>query len=169
MSEKSFSVGILMGSKNDWELMKGAAEALDEFGVSYNVRVISAHRSPGLLQTWLQGLKSAGTQAVICGAGGAAHLAGVVAGHVTLPVIGVPIPSGALQGLDALLATVQMPKGIPVATVAIGGSYNAGLLAVQILAGSQKELGQKLTAHKEAMQAKVEATTLSLQDENTSL
>ena len=139
-------IGIVMGSTSDWETMKEAAKTLDEFGVPYEAKAMSAHRTPQLVAEWASGAAKRGLKAIIAGAGGAAHLAGVVAAHTTLPVLGVPIPSKHLQGLDSLLATVQMPKGIPVATFAIGeaGAINAALYAIAMLALSDKVLDKKL-------------------------
>ena len=137
-------VAILMGSPNDKEKMKGAAEMLGRFGVESDERVMSAHRTPAEVAAFASSARDEGFAAVICGAGMAAHLAGVVAAHTTLPVIGVPLSGGALNGVDALYATVQMPKGIPVATVAVDGSANAGILAVEILAVSDRALAAKL-------------------------
>ncbi|MBA2609475.1 MAG: 5-(carboxyamino)imidazole ribonucleotide mutase, partial [Actinobacteria bacterium] len=127
-------VAVLMGSANDDDKMAGAKTMLERFGVAVDVHVMSAHRNPADVGAFATGARDAGYGAVICGAGMAAHLAGVVAAHTTLPVIGVPLSGGISDGLDALLATVQMPKGIPVATVAVNGSANAGILAAQILA-----------------------------------
>jgi 5-(carboxyamino)imidazole ribonucleotide mutase len=139
-------IGIVMGSTSDWETMKAAAKTLDEFGVPYEAKAMSAHRTPQLVAEWASGAAKRGLKAIIAGAGGAAHLAGMVAAHTTLPVLGVPIPSKHLQGLDSLLATVQMPKGIPVATFAIGeaGAVNAALYAIAMLALSDKDLDRKL-------------------------
>ena len=135
-----------MGSTSDWETMKAAAKMLEEFGVPYEAKAMSAHRTPDLVAEWATGAAKRGMKAIIAGAGGAAHLAGVVAAHTTLPVLGVPMPSKHLQGLDSLLSTVQMPKGIPVATFAIGeaGAANAALFAVAMLALSDKALEKKL-------------------------
>ena len=127
-------VGILMGSDSDWPVMKAAGDACAEFGIAHEVRVISAHRTPQELSRYAEGAHRRGLRVIIAGAGGAAHLPGVTAALTPLPVIGVPIESKALKGLDSLLSIVQMPSGIPVATVAIGGGRNAGLLAIQILA-----------------------------------
>ncbi|MFY9313991.1 MAG: 5-(carboxyamino)imidazole ribonucleotide mutase [Burkholderiales bacterium] len=140
-------VGIVMGSTSDWETMKAAAKVLEEFGVAYEAKAMSAHRTPKAVATWAEGAKANGMKAIIAAAGGAAHLAGVVAAHTTLPVLGVPMPSKHLQGLDSLLSTVQMPKGIPVATFAIGeaGAANAALFAVAILALSDSSLDKKLS------------------------
>jgi len=139
-------IGIVMGSTSDWETMKAAAKTLEEFGVPYEAKAMSAHRTPELVAEWAKSAAGRGMKAIIAGAGGAAHLAGVIAAHTTLPVLGVPIPSKHLQGLDSLLSTVQMPKGIPVATFAIGeaGAANAALYAVAMLALSDKTLAQKL-------------------------
>ena len=140
-------VGIVMGSTSDWDTMKNAAKMLEEFGVPHESKAMSAHRSPKLVSEWASSAAARGIKVIIAAAGGAAHLAGVVAAHTTLPVLGVPMPSKHLQGLDSLLSTVQMPKGIPVATFAIGdaGAANAALFAVAILALSDKELDDKLT------------------------
>lgn len=146
-------VAILMGSDSDMETMREAADVLQEFGISSRIQVLSAHRSPELVSDFAAKAHDKGYQVVICGAGGAAHLAGVVAAHTTLPVIGVPISSSPLAGFDALLATVQMPAGIPVATVAIGkaGARNAGILAVQMLALSDADLAKKLADFKKKL------------------
>jgi 5-(carboxyamino)imidazole ribonucleotide mutase len=140
-------IGIVMGSASDWDTMKAAAKMLEEFGVPYEAKAMSAHRTPDLVAEWAKAAAKRGLKAIIAGAGGAAHLAGVVAAHTTLPVLGVPMPSKHLQGLDSLLSTVQMPKGIPVATFAIGeaGAANAALYAVAMLALSDKNLASKLT------------------------
>src|SRR5437762_2046888 len=140
-------VGIVMGSTSDWDTMKNAAKMLEEFGVPYESKAMSAHRSPELVSEWTVGAAKRGMKVIIAAAGGAAHLAGVVAAHTTLPVLGVPMPSKHLQGLDSLLSTVQMPKGIPVATFAIGeaGAANAALYAVAMLALSDRSLASKLT------------------------
>ena len=139
-------IGIVMGSTSDWETMKAAAKVLEEFGVPYEAKAMSAHRTPHAVAEWASGAQKSGKKAIIAAAGGAAHLAGVVAAHTTLPVLGVPMPSKHLQGLDSLLSTVQMPKGIPVATFAIGeaGAGNAALFAVALLSLGDKELAKKL-------------------------
>lgn len=139
-------VGIVMGSKSDWETMQSAAEMLKKFDVPHECRVVSAHRTPDWMAEYAKTAESRGIEVIIAGAGGAAHLPGMVAAHTVLPVLGVPVQSKALQGLDSLLSIVQMPGGIPVATLAIGaaGSKNAGLLAVRILANSRPELRRKL-------------------------
>ena len=141
-------VSILMGSKSDLDIMQPARDALTELGVAHEVRVLSAHRTPDALFGYLKDAEARGVEVFIAGAGGAAHLPGVCAAKTTRPVLGVPIPSGHLNGLDALLAIVQMPKGIPVATFAVGkaGAGNAGLFAVALLAGKRPDLGQKLVA-----------------------
>ncbi len=143
-------VAILMGSDSDFDIMKEASEALKEFGIVSDIQVLSAHRSPELVSEFASKAREKGFKVIIAGAGGAAHLAGVVAAHTTLPVIGVPVNSTPLNGLDSLLATVQMPAGIPVATVAVGksGARNAGILAVQMLALSDAKLAEKLQAFK---------------------
>jgi 5-(carboxyamino)imidazole ribonucleotide mutase len=139
-------IGIVMGSTSDWETMKAAAKVLEEFGVPYEAKAMSAHRTPQLVSEWASGAAKRGLKAIIAGAGGAAHLAGVVAAHTTLPVLGVPMPSKHLQGLDSLLSTVQMPKGIPVATFAIGeaGAANAALYVIAMLAIADSGLAKKL-------------------------
>ncbi len=148
MMTKRSVVGILMGSDSDWSVMEQAAKTLEGFGVPCEVRVLSAHRSPDLVRHYVTGAASRGLKVFIAGAGGAAHLAGVVAAHTTLPVIGVPINSKHLKGIDSLLSTVQMPKGVPVATVAIDNATNAAILAVQCLALSDVRLQRALIAHK---------------------
>ena len=139
-------VGIVMGSTSDWETMKAAARTLEEFGVAFEAKAMSAHRTPKAVAEWSAAAAGRGMKAIIAAAGGAAHLAGVVAAHSALPVLGVPLPSKHLQGLDSLLSTVQMPKGIPVATFAIGeaGAANAALFAVALLALSDRALAAKL-------------------------
>src|SRR6476661_1735766 len=154
-------VGIVMGSKSDWEAMKQASDMLTRFGVEHESQVMSAHRTPAIVAEYASGAAARGMKVIIAGAGGAAHLAGVVAAHTILPVIGVPMQSAALNGIDSLLSTVQMPKGIPVATVAIGasGAANAGLLAVAILATAQPDLRKKLQAYREELAADVKKQT----------
>lgn len=150
-------VAILMGSKNDWGVMQAAEEALRGLGIACDARVISAHRTPARLTEFLAGAEERGIEVVIAGAGAAAHLAGVTAAHTLLPVLGVPIDSSPLQGLDALLSTVQMPGGIPVATFAIGkaGAKNAGLFAAAIIAGRDPEVRKRLEEFREAQSAGV--------------
>jgi len=158
-------IGIVMGSTSDWEAMKPAAKMLDEFGVPYEAKAMSAHRTPRAVAAWAAGAAKRGTKCIIAAAGGAAHLAGVVAAHTTLPVLGVPMPSKHLQGLDALLSTVQMPKGVPVATFAIGetGAANAALFAVALLALSDAKLLKKLSAfRKRQTKAVLKAAPLKL-------
>ena len=157
-------VSIVMGSDSDLDVMSEAAKALDEFGIAYEIDVTSAHRSPDRTADYARKAAGRGIRVIIAGAGGAAHLAGVIAAHTTLPVIGVPIPSTSLNGLDSLLATVQMPAGIPVATVAIGkaGATNAGILAAQILGLSNASLGKKLDSHKEKLANGVEEKSRKL-------
>src|SRR5215212_4523886 len=139
-------IGIVMGSTSDWETMKAAAKMLEEFGIPYEAKAMSAHRTPQAVAEWASNAQKNGMKAIIAAAGGAAHLAGVVAAHTTLPVLGVPMPSKHLQGLDSLLSTVQMPKGIPVATFAIGdaGAANAALFAVALLAVTDEGMKRKL-------------------------
>jgi 5-(carboxyamino)imidazole ribonucleotide mutase len=155
-------VGVIMGSTSDWETMRHADETLTRFGVPHECRVISAHRTPDLAHEFAAGAEGRGLEVVIAAAGGAAHLAGVLAGQTLLPVLGVPIESPALKGLDSLLATVQMPGGIPVGTLAIGkpGAINAALLAVAILAGSRPELREKLRAFRVEQARKVREAKL---------
>jgi phosphoribosylaminoimidazole carboxylase PurE protein len=148
-------VAVLMGSKSDLEVMKPAAQVCRKLGLSVDVRVLSAHRTPEQTAAYVRDTAKAGTKVFICGAGGAAHLAGAVAAHTTHPVIGVPIASGSLQGMDALLSTAMMPPGIPVATVAIGGAENAGLLAAQIIALGDPALAKAVAAEREARLQKV--------------
>ncbi|HEX5091249.1 MAG TPA: 5-(carboxyamino)imidazole ribonucleotide mutase [Burkholderiales bacterium] len=158
-------IGIVMGSANDWDVMKAAAKMLEDFGIAYDARAMSAHRTPHAAAEWAEGAEKRGLKAIIAAAGGAAHLAGVVAAHTTLPVLGVPMPSKHLQGLDSLLSTVQMPKGIPVATFAIGeaGAANAALFAVALLALSDKAMAAKLAEfRKKQTEAVLKAAPLKL-------
>lgn len=156
-------VSIVMGSDSDLEIMREAGKALEQFGIAYEMDVTSAHRSPGRTSEYAREAAGRGIKVIIAGAGGAAHLAGVIAAHTTLPVIGVPIPS-VLDGMDSLLSTVQMPAGIPVATVAIGkaGATNAGILAAQMLALSDPRLAKKMAAHKEKLERSVEEKSRKL-------
>jgi 5-(carboxyamino)imidazole ribonucleotide mutase len=144
-------VGIIMGSKSDWETMAKAAKALDQLGIAYEVNVMSAHRTPGLVDEYISGAEDRGLEVIIAGAGGAAHLAGVSAARTLLPVLGVPIQSKALNGMDSLLSTVQMPAGIPVGTLAIGqsGATNAGLLAAAILANKHPHIRAALRKYRD--------------------
>ncbi|KLV18217.1 N5-carboxyaminoimidazole ribonucleotide mutase [Niallia circulans] len=151
------SVGIIMGSKSDWETMKHACSILDQLEVDYEKKVVSAHRTPDLMFQYAESARDRGIKVIIAGAGGAAHLPGMVAAKTTLPVIGVPVQSRALNGLDSLLSIVQMPGGVPVATVAIGkaGATNAGLLAAQILGASDLELAERLFSMRERTKIEV--------------
>ena len=160
-------VGIVMGSDSDWPLVKKAFDTLMDFGVACEVRVISAHRTPDLAAEYSKTAAERGLKVILSAAGGAAHLGGILAAHTTLPVVGIPVAGGALNGVDALLATLQMPSGIPVATVALGsaGPTNAALFAVQILALSSKPLAQKLADHKKKLAAKVEAANARVNEE----
>src|SRR5438445_2479507 len=157
-------VSIVMGSDSDLEIMREAGKALEEFGIAYEMDVTSAHRSPERTADFGRKAAGRGIRVIIAGAGGAAHLAGLIAAHTTLPVIGVPIPSTSLQGMDSLLATVQMPAGIPVATLAIGkpGATNAGILAAQALALSSEPLARKLEAHKKKLANSVDEKSRKL-------
>ncbi len=158
-------IGVIMGSSSDWETMKHACEILDELKVSYEKQVVSAHRTPDLMFEYAETARGRGIQVIIAGAGGAAHLPGMVAAKTTLPVIGVPVQSKALNGLDSLLSIVQMPGGVPVATVAIGkaGATNAGLLAAQILSTTDVEIAERLEKRREAIKQQVLESTGELQ------
>ena len=156
-------VGILMGSDSDWPVMEQAANLLKEFGVGCEIHVLSAHRSPELVRRYVSGAAARGLKVLIAAAGGAAHLAGVTAAHTILPVIGVPIESKSLKGLDSLLSTVQMPKGVPVATVAINNAANAAILAVQCLALSDARLQRALVAYKRTLTAGTQKADRNLQ------
>jgi 5-(carboxyamino)imidazole ribonucleotide mutase len=157
-----FLVGVVMGSKSDWETMRATSETLERFGVAHECHVMSAHRTPGLASEFASTAESRGLEVIIAAAGGAAHLAGVIAAHTVLPVLGVPMKSDALNGLDSLLATVQMPAGIPVGTLAIGkaGAANAALLAIAILANSRPELKKKLREFRAEQEKKIRETKL---------
>ncbi|MDG2428596.1 MAG: 5-(carboxyamino)imidazole ribonucleotide mutase [Acidimicrobiales bacterium] len=146
-----YRVAVLMGSPTDSDKMAPAATTLERYGIEADVRIMSAHRSPDLVSEFVSGARAAGYQAIICGAGMAAHLAGAAAAHTTLPVVGVPLSGSAINGWDSLLATVQMPKGIPVATVAVDGSMNAALLVVQMLAVFDSNLVLQLEEHRAEM------------------
>jgi 5-(carboxyamino)imidazole ribonucleotide mutase len=156
-------VAIIMGSDSDWPVMKNAAQILADFGVAYEAKVVSAHRTPDLMFQFAENAAADGYQIIIAGAGGAAHLPGMVAAKTTLPVLGVPVPSKHLQGQDSLLSIVQMPRGIPVATFAIGeaGAANAGLFAVSILANQDIDLAKKLAAFRVKQSDKVTSMILS--------
>ena len=162
MSDKKPQVAIIMGSDSDWPVMKLAAQMLEDFGVSYEAKVVSAHRTPDLMFEFAESAAAKGFQVIIAGAGGAAHLPGMVASKTTLPVLGVPVPSKHLQGQDSLYSIVQMPKGIPVATFAIGqaGAANAALFAVAMLANAVPELAEKLIAFRKRQEETVLGMTL---------
>ncbi|MFC5140181.1 5-(carboxyamino)imidazole ribonucleotide mutase [Actinomycetospora rhizophila] len=159
-----------MGSDSDWPTMRAAAEALDEFGVSWEARVLSAHRTPRVMLDWAAAAAGRGLRVVVAGAGGAAHLPGMVASATTLPVIGVPVPLKHLDGMDSLLSIVQMPAGVPVATVSIGGARNAGLLAVRVLGAADPELARAMerfqTGLAESVAAKDEALAAQAHDDS---
>ena len=159
-------VSIVMGSDSDLEIMREAGKALDDFGIGYEIDVTSAHRSPDRSADYAKNAANRGIKVIIAGAGGAAHLAGVIAAHTTLPVIGVPIPSTSLNGMDSLLSTVQMPAGIPVATVSIGkwGATNAGILAAQMIGLSDESVAKKLHAHKEKLARGVEEKSRKMKE-----
>jgi 5-(carboxyamino)imidazole ribonucleotide mutase len=163
MPEPRPLVGIIMGSRSDWETMREADEVLTEFDVPHECRIVSAHRTPALMAEYASTAVDRGLEVIVAGAGGAAHLPGMVAAQTVLPVIGVPVQSRALNGLDSLLSIVQMPKGVPVATVAIGasGAANAGLLAVSILATSRPDLREKLQAYRARISDAVQRDQLS--------
>ena len=163
MTKKMARVAVLMGSDSDWDVMKGAVERLKGFGIGCEVHVMSAHRTPARVSEYVSGAPARGIDVFIVGAGAAAHLAGVVAAHTARPVIGVPLNATSLNGLDALLATVQMPSGVPVATVAVGGAENAGILAAQILAVGDPALAAKLDSFKSDMATKVAKKDAALQ------
>jgi 5-(carboxyamino)imidazole ribonucleotide mutase len=160
--QPSSLVAIVMGSKSDWETMRHAGETLSEFGIPHESRVMSAHRSPRLATEFASEASGRGIEIIIAAAGGAAHLAGVIAAHTTLPVLGVPMKSDALNGIDSLLSTVQMPAGIPVATLAIGkpGAINAALFAIAILANSRPQLRTKLEEFRQKQDQQIRNTTL---------
>jgi 5-(carboxyamino)imidazole ribonucleotide mutase len=162
MSDNKPLVGVIMGSKSDWETMHHAAEVLKDFGVPHECRVVSAHRTPQWMVEYAASAESRGLQVIIAGAGGAAHLPGMVAANTTVPVLGVPVESRTLKGIDSLLSIVQMPGGIPVGTLAIGkaGATNAGLLAVAILATTRPDLRERLHAFREQQARKVREDTL---------
>ena len=157
-------VGIVMGSESDLKVVEGAVSVLSEFGIPFEVRVLSAHRTPDETATWASTARQRGLKVVIAAAGGAAHLAGVIAAHTTLPVLGLPIGGGSLSGLDALFATVQMPSGVPVGTVAINGARNAALLAVQIIGVEDEVIAEKLNDQKSGMTDKVAAMNARVQE-----
>lgn len=166
LRSKDLKVLIISASDSDIETMKEAGKILDEFGVEYQLTISSAHRSPERTTNLVDEFQKSGGKIIICGAGLAAHLAGVVAAHFPLPVIGIPLKNGPLNGMDALLSTMQMPPGIPVATVGIGNAKNAGLLAVQILATSDKSLEEKMIAYKEKLAQGVKDKADKLKEQN---
>src|SRR2546423_6540309 len=149
-------VGVIMGSDSDWPVMRAAAEALDEFGVTHEVRVVSAHRTPEAMLEYAHTAADRGMRVIIAGAGGAAHLPGMVASAAPLPVIGVPVPLKYLDGIDSLLSIVQMPAGVPVATVSIGGARNAGLLAVRVLGAADPDLRARMAAYQDGLKKLVQ-------------
>ncbi len=166
MNDKKPLVGIVMGSDSDWPKIEKAKAALDEFSIPCEVRVMSAHRTPAIVVDYASTAADRGLKAIIAAAGGAAHLAGVVAAHTTLPVIGIPVPTADLGGLDSLLSTVQMPGDVPVVSVAVGlgGPRNAGLFAVQILATADDDLREKFAAFKEGLTQKISAKDAALRE-----
>ena len=171
MTEQSRSaemprVGVIMGSDSDWSVMQDAAEALAEFDIPAEVRVVSAHRTPAMMFDYARGAADRGIEVIIAGAGGAAHLPGMVAAATPLPVIGVPVPLARLDGLDSLLSIVQMPAGVPVATVSIAGARNAGLLAVRILGSSDPRLRARIVAFQDQLADTVRAKDAALQREH---
>lgn len=156
-------VGIIMGSKSDWETMKGAADILEKFGIPFEAKVVSAHRTPEAMMEYAASARSRGLRVVIAGAGGAAHLPGMVASATTLPVIGVPVQTKSLSGVDSLYSIVQMPLGIPVATVAIGNAGNAGLLAARILGSTDEDIADRLEAYRDELKALVDDMNATLE------
>jgi len=162
MQENQIQVAIVMGSNSDWPVMRQAAQSLADFGVAYEAQVVSAHRTPELMFEFAEKAQARGIKVIIAGAGGAAHLPGMIAARTTLPVLGVPVPSRYLKGQDSLLSIVQMPRGVPVATFAIGeaGAANAGLFAISMLAIEDAELAQKLSDFRETQKERVFAMTL---------
>lgn len=162
MNKNSPLVGVIMGSDSDWPTMREACDILDTFGVSYEKKVVSAHRTPDVMAEYGKSARARGLQVIIAGAGGAAHLPGMTAAYTTLPVIGVPVKTSTLSGLDSLYSIVQMPNGVPVATVAIGKAANAGLLAVRIISTHNKDLAARLEEYHEQMAEESEAKTENL-------
>lgn len=162
MSNQSPEVGVIMGSDSDWPTMKEACEILDELDVSYEKKVVSAHRTPDMMAEYGKTARDRGLKVIIAGAGGAAHLPGMTAAYTTLPVIGVPVKTSTLSGLDSLYSIVQMPNGVPVATVAIGKAKNAGLLAARILSTGDEQLSEKLKNYHESMAESSKAKTKNL-------
>lgn len=164
LESMAVQVSVIMGSDSDWRVMQDAAAALDELGVGYEVDVVSAHRTPDKMATFARAAADRGVRVIIAGAGGAAHLPGMVASMTRLPVIGVPVPLERLDGLDSLLSIVQMPAGIPVATVSIGGARNAGLLAARILGTTDADVAARLDAFAASLEEAVERKAQALQD-----
>jgi len=164
MSDGSPLVGVIMGSRSDWETMRHAVETLEALAVPHEHRVVSAHRTPDLLFEYASSAEARGIEVIIAGAGGAAHLPGMTAAKTTLPVLGVPVESRALKGMDSLLSIVQMPAGVPVATVSIGGARNAGLLAVRILGAADPALRARMTSFQAGLEAMVLAKDAALRD-----
>ena len=158
-------VAVVMGSDSDWSVMSDAAQALKDFGIEYEVEVLSAHRTPERMIEWGKNASSRGVKVIIAGAGGAAHLPGMLASVTTLPVVGVPVPLGKLDGMDSLLSIVQMPAGIPVATVSIGGAKNAGILAARILSTSDQSLEKKLVDYGVSLSDLVAEKNIQLQNQ----
>ena len=164
MTANVIRVGIIMGSDSDWPVMSDAADALREFGIEFEVEVVSAHRTPDKMVTYAREARDRGIQVIIAGAGGAAHLPGMVASMTTLPVVGVPVPLKYLDGMDSLLSIVQMPGGIPVATVSIGGAKNAGILAARIIGSTDASVAAKLQAYADGLTAMVAEKNAALQE-----
>lgn len=162
MNNATPKVGVIMGSDSDWPTMKAACDILDEFDISYEKKVVSAHRTPDDMAEYSKTARNRGIQVIIAGAGGAAHLPGMTAAHTTLPVIGVPVKTSTLSGLDSLYSIVQMPPGVPVATVAIGKAGNAALLAIRMLSTTDEELGKKLEKYHKQMAEDSRAKTQNL-------
>lgn len=163
MNENKAVIGVIMGSDSDWPTMKEACNILDEFNIPYEKKVVSAHRTPDVMAEYGKSARERGLKVIIAGAGGAAHLPGMTAAYTTLPVIGVPIKTSTLSGLDSLYSIVQMPSGVPVATVAIGKAKNAGLLAARILSTSDEKLTKKLARYHQQMAQESQAKTKNLQ------
>jgi 5-(carboxyamino)imidazole ribonucleotide mutase len=162
MNKEKTAVGVIMGSDSDWSAMKDACEVLNELDISYEKKVVSAHRTPDMMAEYGKTARERGLKVIIAGAGGAAHLPGMTAAYTTLPVIGVPIKTSTLSGVDSLYSIVQMPNGVPVATVAIGKAKNAGLLAARILSTSDKAMANKLSRYHQKMAKESEAKTKNL-------
>ena len=157
-------VAIIMGSQSDWKVMEGATKALEEFKVPYTVEVVSAHRTPEKMKSFAQKCEAQGVRVIVAGAGGAAHLPGMMASLTVLPVIGVPVELKSLKGLDSLLSIAQMPKGVPVATMAIDNAYNGGLLAARILGTQSKKITQELRDYQKSLKTKVKQMNINLKE-----